>query len=433
MRLQGRILGGGRRSSYVLPAVYYLLDSVSSILQRLDTTSRRLTETCLNSTRLWDGGTSSNLETLNAIFALTAESLRDPSTKAPLGSANYTGEALDNCRVNRIYMMAEFATHDVRWRAQVACNTTELFANFTVESIVTLRSGVPNGIVNVDTLGRIENEQNGPEAIVTSVLYALGLDVLAGLFFRAPQVTSISFARNVSASALWAEWDPLAQNGSRPMVVSGLAAPDGSYLIGPNSNVLADLLPPARQSLENYAIAFHDAILVDVGSTVYSRDRRPDNNILTSTTTLQSKIRTSDLLETYMIPTNGSSNGLNFSIPVAPFLLSHTRDFRLPIAARKTDDEAGAARLVQRYLCHNMVLKPPATLVVDVAVATVSMFMVAWGLAQIVLMYFAKQHTTDGNYCACPTCDSYVHRLFPPNIPRGIMSGEKSSLSGQSA
>ncbi|ELU42207.1 Tetraspannin domain-containing protein [Rhizoctonia solani AG-1 IA] len=54
----------------------------------------------------------------NAIFALNVESLRDPVTTAPLGSANYSGDVLDSCRVNRIYMMAEYATHEVKYRVR---------------------------------------------------------------------------------------------------------------------------------------------------------------------------------------------------------------------------------------------------------------------------------------------------------------------------
>ncbi|KAG8782232.1 hypothetical protein FRC12_021056 [Ceratobasidium sp. 428] len=368
--------------------------------------------------------------TNNAIFALNAESLRDPITSAPLGSANYSGDVLDSCRVNRIYMMAEFATHDTKWRAQVACQTPSLFANFTVESIVTLRAGVPNGIVNVDTLGHIDNEQNRPEAIATSVLYALGIDVLSALFFAAPSVPSSTSTTNASASAMWAEWDPLATDADLPIVVSGMTAPDGSYLLGPGPATFSRLLPSARRAIQNFAIGLHSAILLDVGSTVYVASGRPDNNILTNITALQTRVQTDDLLSTYMTQTTGGANGVNMSIPAAPFLLSHTNEFRLPIAGRKPNDEGlGASRLVQRYLCHSMVLKPPVTLVVDVIVATVSMFMVAWGIAQIGLMYFAKGHFQNGNYCACPTCDSYAHRVVPSAPSDSNTPGDKDPLA----
>ncbi|KAG9122745.1 hypothetical protein FRC07_000742 [Ceratobasidium sp. 392] len=364
--------------------------------------------------------------TNNAIFALNTESLRDPITSAPLGSANYSGDVLDPCRVNRIYMVAEFATHDTKWRAQVACKAPNLFANFTVESIVTLRAGVPNGIVNVDTLGHIDNEQNRPEAIATAVLYALGIDVLSALFFSAPTVPSTTSTTNAFASAMWAEWDPLATDADLPIVVSGIAAPDGSYLLGPGADTFSRLLPTARRAIQNFAIGLHSAILLDLGSTVNLAAGRPDTNILTNITALQTRIQTSDLLSLFMTNTTGAANGVNMTIPAAPFLLSHTDDFRLPIAGRKLNDNgAGASTLVQRYLCHSMVLKPPATLVVDVIVATVSMFMVAWGIAQIGLMYFAKEHSENGNYCACPTCDSYAHRLVPPAAGDSHTLGDK--------
>ncbi|KAF8599941.1 hypothetical protein BDV93DRAFT_546659 [Ceratobasidium sp. AG-I] len=362
--------------------------------------------------------------TQNSIFALNVESLRDPITSAPLGSANYSGDVLDSCRVNRIYMWGDFTTHEATFRAQVACRTPKtLFANFTVESVVTLRSGVPNGIVNSDTLGVLDNEQALPEAVTTSVLYALGIDVLAGLFFFAPPVPSSDRVQNMSATTVWAEWDPLATNADLPLVLTGIAAPNGGYAQSSNVNTFAGLTVTARRAIQNFAIAFHSAILVDLGSTAALAAGLPNTNILTNLTALQTRIQTSDLLTSFVIQTNGSANGVDFQAPVAPYLLLHTTDFRLPIGARRLNADGavssgnggdpGPARLVQRYLCHSLVLKPTSTLVVDVMVATVSMFMVAWGIAQIGLMYVAKEHTTNGRYCACPACDTYTHGLIP--------------------
>ncbi|CAE6486906.1 unnamed protein product [Rhizoctonia solani] len=357
------------------------------------------------------GGT---YRTNNAIFALNVESLRDPLTSAPLGSANYSGDVLDSCRVNRIYMMAEYSTHEVKYRAQVACRNPSLFVNFTVDSVATIRAGVPNGIVNVDTLGRIDNEQSRPEAVATSVLYALGLDVLAAVFFSAPPVPSSSSVNNGTATSLWAEWDPLASNADLPIILTGMASADGAYIQTKNASAFEaqGVSIIARTALRNFAIALHSAILVDVGSTI-GLDQ--GNNILTSLSALTSRVRTDELLGTFMTSTVGSANGLNLSIPVAPFLLSNPGDFRLPITARQVGD-SNPARLVQRYLCHRLVLKSPAALVIDVMVATMSMFMVGWGITQIVLMYVAKEHTVNGNYCTCPACDTYNHARLPAPV-----------------
>ncbi|CAE6408311.1 unnamed protein product [Rhizoctonia solani] len=355
--------------------------------------------------------------TNNAIFALNVESLRDPVTTAPLGSANYSGDVLDSCRVNRIYMMAEYATHEVKYRAQVACrNPSTLFVNFTVDSVISIRAGVPNGIVNVDTLGRLEDEQSRPEAVATSVLYALGLDVLGSVFYAAPRVPSSSSVTNGSATSLWAEWDPLSTAEDLPLVLSGLASADGAYIQSRDGSAFESqgVSLSVRAALRNFAVAFHSAILVDVGSTVAL-----DKNILTNPSALQSRIQTREILKTFMIQTNGSANGLDFSVPVAPYLASSPGDFRLPIAARQVGD-TNAARLVQRYLCHSLVLKPTATLIVDVLVATMSMFMVGWGISQIGMMYLAKEHSVNGNYCPCPACDTYNHARVPavPTSPK---------------
>ncbi|CAE6450839.1 unnamed protein product [Rhizoctonia solani] len=370
--------------------------------------------------------------TNNAIFALNVESLRDPITFSPLGSANYSGDTLDSCRVNRIYMMADYSTHEIRYRAQVACyNPSALFANFTVDSVVTIRAGVPNGIVNVDTLGRLDNEQSRPEAVTTSVLYALGLDVLAAVFFSSYPVPSSSSVTNGMATSLWAEWDPLSTTEDLPLVLSGLASADGAYIQTKNISAFEtqNVSPIVRAAMRNFAIALHSAILVDVGSTVVL-----DNNILTNTSALQSRINTKDLLKTFMTQTVGSANGLNFSIPAAPLLASNPGEFRLPIAARQPGDN-NSARLVQRYLCHRLVLKPPATLVVDVLVATMSMFMVGWGLTQIILIYIAKEHSVNGNYCSCPACDTYTHARIPkaPESPKFVVTTGETEYGWTSA
>lgn len=49
-----------------------------------------------------------------------------------------------------------------------------------------------------------------------------------------------------------------------------------------------------------------------------------------------------------------------------------------------------------RYLCHNLWWKTPTSLVVDVLVATVSLFMVYWGLLQLALKYLAARSSEKG-------------------------------------
>lgn len=267
----------------------------------------------------------------------------------------------------------------------MACQTPTLFVNFTVDSVVTLRAGVSNSIINLDTLGALDDQQSRPEAVATSVLYALGIDVLASVFFWAPEVPATATVTNTSASSLWAEWDPLA-SADLPIVLSGLASPAGSYFQSNNEKAFDGLTPTARQAIQNYAIALHSAILLDLGSTVVL----PHGNILTNLTALKSRIQTSKLVGTLMTPTNGSANGVHFTSPAAPYLVNHTSAFRLPISLK------GSSRLVQRYLCRRMVLKPTLTLGVDVLVATVSMFMLGWAVVQFGMMYFAKGHSSNG-------------------------------------
>ncbi|QRW25558.1 hypothetical protein RhiXN_07507 [Rhizoctonia solani] len=265
--------------------------------------------------------------TNNAIFALNVESLRDPVTTAPLGSANYSGDVLDSCRVNRIYMMAEYATHEVKYRAQVACrNPSTLFVNFTVDSVISIRAGVPNGIVNVDTLGRLEDEQSRPWADSRRTISARGSRHF-GSFVGDQWLGDESLGR---------VGDPLSTAEDLPLVLSGLASADGAYIQSRDGSAFESqgVSLSVRAALRNFAVAFHSAILVDVGSTVAL-----DKNILTNPSALQSRIQTREIKNVYD-PDHGSANGLDFSVPVAPYLASSPGDFRLPIAARQSGSQA---------------------------------------------------------------------------------------------
>ncbi|KAB5591221.1 hypothetical protein CTheo_5338 [Ceratobasidium theobromae] len=306
-----------------------------------------------------------------------------------------------------------------------SANDLGLFVNFTVESIVTLRAGVPNSITPATVLGSIKNEDSGPETVASSILYALGLDLLASIFNFAPPVRSPAFNTNGSASSMWAEWDPLATDSDLPIVLSGMASADGTYTQLRGMHAFDDLMPTPKRAIQNYAIGFHSAILVDVGSIVSLVTGQPDTNIFTNMTALHERIRIDDMVSTMMTPMSGSANGINITTPATPYVLNHTSEFRLPIAARRlmsygdsagNNKDPGPATLVQRYLCYSLVLKSPTTLVVDIMVATASMFMTAWGILHVVLTCIAREWAENGALFPCFLLDQ-------PCIMRG---GRKS-------
>ncbi|CAE7115380.1 unnamed protein product [Rhizoctonia solani] len=127
---------------------------------------------------------------------------------------------------------------------------------------------------------------------------------------------------------------PLFHPAPLPLVLSGLASADGAYLQTKNISAFESqgVSPIARAAMRNFAIALHGAILVDIGSTV---GLDLNSNILTNLAVLKSRIQTDQLLGTFMTQTVGSANGLYFSIPVAPIILSNSTEFRLPITARQ--------------------------------------------------------------------------------------------------
>ena len=49
-----------------------------------------------------------------------------------------------------------------------------------------------------------------------------------------------------------------------------------------------------------------------------------------------------------------------------------------------------------QYLCHYQAWKPRTSLITDVFVATISLFMVFWGALKVALNFFAKRTSADG-------------------------------------
>ncbi|KAF8603177.1 hypothetical protein BDV93DRAFT_544867 [Ceratobasidium sp. AG-I] len=85
-----------------------------------------------------------------------------------------------------------------------------------------------------------------------------------------------------------------------------------------------------------------------------------------------------------------------------------------------------------QYLCNGMAWKSPSNLVLDVLVATVSLFMAYWGILNVVLEYLATRSSPRGNHCVCPNCNELPsHMPSSPVIhePRPLDSGtERKSV-----
>ncbi|KAF8596427.1 hypothetical protein BDV93DRAFT_610910 [Ceratobasidium sp. AG-I] len=64
-----------------------------------------------------------------------------------------------------------------------------------------------------------------------------------------------------------------------------------------------------------------------------------------------------------------------------------------------------------QYTCRGMTWKSPSNLVLDVLVATVSLFMAYWGILNFVLQYFATSSSPRGNHCTCPNCNELPHHV----------------------
>ncbi|KAF8595162.1 hypothetical protein BDV93DRAFT_114565 [Ceratobasidium sp. AG-I] len=93
-------------------------------------------------------------------------------------------------------------------------------------------------------------------------------------------------------------------------------------------------------------------------------------------------------------------------------------------------------QFLAQYLCNGMVWKKPSNLVVDVLVATISLFMAYWGILNFVLRYLATMSSPSGNHCICPSCnelpshastESDTHALLP--LSRGSVYKRGSAWS----
>ncbi|KAF8596077.1 hypothetical protein BDV93DRAFT_573024 [Ceratobasidium sp. AG-I] len=112
---------------------------------------------------------------------------------------------------------------------------------------------------------------------------------------------------------------------------------------------------------------------------------------------------------------------LNTSTRVAEakdILLNMAR-YGLPI------EESQPAQFLAQYLCHGMIWKQPSNLVIDVLVASISIFMAYWGILNFALRYFATRSSPHGNYCVCPSCNE-----LPQHAPITSEIQELRFLSG---
>ncbi|KAF8594157.1 hypothetical protein BDV93DRAFT_565733 [Ceratobasidium sp. AG-I] len=84
---------------------------------------------------------------------------------------------------------------------------------------------------------------------------------------------------------------------------------------------------------------------------------------------------------------------------VSQDVLANMTGYGLPLEAPKQ------VQVLAQYLCNGMAWKKPSTLVIDVAVATISLFMAYWGALNFVLRFIATRSSPHGNFCVCPNCN----------------------------
>ncbi|KAG8723980.1 hypothetical protein FRC09_000877 [Ceratobasidium sp. 395] len=138
---------------------------------------------------------------------------------------------------------------------------------------------------------------------------------------------------------------------------------------------------------QNFASVFWSAVLLDLGVTT-------GVNILTDIELFRQVIRSN-------IPVDQDFSYDWITGPAADFVLSNVTRFGLPLNSTQS------TWFNARYLCPQIKWKAPASLAVDVLVATTSLFMVFWQVLHLALRYVASRSSEHANHCTCPRCEGH--------------------------
>ncbi|KAF8602123.1 hypothetical protein BDV93DRAFT_545523 [Ceratobasidium sp. AG-I] len=125
--------------------------------------------------------------------------------------------------------------------------------------------------------------------------------------------------------------------------------------------------------IHNYFYVLWAGILADMGST-------SKLDLLANITTMRRFIQDYPLRDNTKGPTFIYDNLSMLGLPVDPVQPTH---------------------LTTRYLCRHMAWKPILSLLVDVIVATLSLFMAYWATLALILGYYARNYRSNGKFLIC--------------------------------
>ncbi|KAF8596411.1 hypothetical protein BDV93DRAFT_610903 [Ceratobasidium sp. AG-I] len=332
-------------------------------------------------------------QTSNGLFTYTVQSLYSQTSQGRISNANYNGSTLESCFVDKATVSASLSNFEATFEATVNCSLPG-----NLEMIVTTNNVVR--IPSEDSREGIDSRASTSAQSAGRLLAGAGSDFFYEDVFTTatltsdgnPQAAIIAFSfpfRFGENSTI--EW----LKGSRFVTASSIQKDPGPVDLKDSISDQSDTV------LENYLRIFYSAILSDLGIASQS-------NVMTDT----------DLFRRVIQPTNFSSHPAADNKSEINAVLANLLEYKLPLTSVQP------SRLNSEYLCHYYNWKTRSNLVMDVCVATASLFMAFWSSLAVVLASFARKDSGRGNYCTCDSCNIVLSR--EKNLSHGDTLSEQS-------
>ncbi|KAF8595163.1 hypothetical protein BDV93DRAFT_564689 [Ceratobasidium sp. AG-I] len=315
-------------------------------------------------TTLVSGGT---YRTQNGLFPYTIESIVSAESREGGSTLAYEGSVIENCTIVEMDTTLDFGSSAGKIETTIKCAlpwgvifraTTETPIYFRVSS------------------GQLNEPHNLMAQTTSRILDKLYVDVIDNL---AP---ASSLDRNSTGSCgVYINWNAIEDTGYGVTCDSESHREDQAASVG--------------ITLFSYASALWSAVLLDLGVNA-------SYNILTHP----------ELMRQTLQPTLEALAKLSVTWDPRAFyaqaILADMTKFGLPV------EEPQPVQFLAQYLCHGMTWKQPSNLIIDVLVATISLFMAYWTILNFVLRYLATRSSPHENYCVCPNCSELPQFMYKP-------------------
>ncbi|QRV88336.1 hypothetical protein RhiJN_16354 [Ceratobasidium sp. AG-Ba] len=293
----------------------------------------------------------------NNAFVYTIVDLYDTSQDITTSNVGYKGANLTDCQVNDISISADFIAIQATWEMNIKCtfdDGIELLT--TAQSLVDINSDLNKNLHTMRASQATRLMTMLRDDAHNSLLldgYINNITTMFHLFHLQPNGSI--------------EWDRgLLSNGK---------------LIWRGQGRIPFRLALSVTMIENYVYLWAGLALSDLG--VGSQQ-----NVLTSSTALKEHVK----------PLNWSLNSDEYQTNV--FLRGDLGEYGLPL------NENHPVGFNAYYLCEYISWKAGISLVIDVFVATASLFMAFWGILNLALRFWATRSSEKSKHCICSNCEN---------------------------